>query len=494
MRTASAVAPKRALANRLARTRSASRDLSIALGIGGALFIALGVSSSSPLVLALASALLSGSLMCADVSRARRGGVTPITLYSLVSGAGALANATGLLEANTSNRGEYFFYAVDDYLTTAMWLSMAGSILPVLGFYAATRTRQGRGLCALLPAIRAEISDARLVRFGLFCGVGASLMRAVLLRPPFGTLTTVVIMMPHMMIFALSRAGAARRVPGATKASLLITVLETGRSLAQDYLRGDIVSASIAFALGTLIGARSFAPLRTRLFAPVYVVAALFTIYFSEFGLVRSVSGGGLERIDAVLAAQEMDQSSAIAQQSVWSRLTNFNQLTQVVRIAREDGFLNGLTLEYLGFVFIPRFLWEDKPLVAKGGWFAWRIGQAYQRPDGQFSNSVNMTVPGELYLNFDWAGVIAGCLIFGALIGVLWSRALFWAAPQNVLGGAFGYFLFWVTLTLGADLQILVSMVATYLVFAAISVAQRLYSPLNPRLSVPGASLSGVR
>jgi hypothetical protein len=91
-------------------------------------------------------------------------------------------------------------------------------------------------------------------------------------------------------------------------------------------------------------------------------------------------------------------------------------------------------------------------------------IGQAYMRRDGSISNSVAMTIPGELYLNFGWPGVVLGCLAYGMLLGVFWTRTGFWEDPDNAFGSAFGFFLLWTAFGLGADLQLLITTTAVYL------------------------------
>ena len=233
----------------------------------------------------------------------------------------------------------------------------------------------------------------------------------------------------------------------------------------------------VAFVSGALLGSRSLRPLTSKVFLPVYGAALAFVVYFGAFASVRGQSNAGLERLNDVrqYQAQIMSSPDAPRSQTMISRLTSFNQLSQIGRIVDEDGFLEGSTLEYLAYAFVPRFLWPDKPTIAKGAWFAMRIGQANISRDGRIMNSVNMTIPGELYLNFSWLGVVAGCLVFGALLAALWTRTRFWSSPSNTIGTAFGFYLLWVGLTMGADLQLIVTMLAFYLLFVAVSVGFRL-------------------
>jgi hypothetical protein len=252
-----------------------------------------------------------------------------------------------------------------------------------------------------------------------------------------------------------------------------LALAEAVRALLFEYLRADIVSPLAAFTLGSLLGSRSLRPLRSATFVPVYVAAAAFVIYFAAFGRTRSIAPAGLERLTELREQQAyLVEQGAPTQQSLLSRLSTINQLTQVGRIVEEEGFLGGSTLDYLGVAFIPRALWPEKPTIAKGAWFALRIGQANVTPTGDIMNSINMTIPGELYLNFGWTGVLLGLLLFGAVIAILWSRTDFWRDAGNVVGSAFGYYLLWIWLgfSLGADLQIIVTLIAMYLIFAALS------------------------
>src|SRR6185312_17562824 len=120
------------------------------------------------------------------------------------------------------------------------------------------------------------------------------------------------------------------------------------------------------------------------------------------------------------------------------------NQLSQIGRLVDEEGYLHGQTLAYLAYAFIPRFLWPQKPTIAKAAWFALHIGLAYVRPNGQITNAINMTIPGELYLNYGWIGVFVGLTFLGFFIAVFWRTTEFWTRPRNVLGTAFAFYLMW--------------------------------------------------
>lgn len=441
----------------------------------GFLLAAFSFGDGPPWLLALSGFFVAFGFIMGDLQHARGAGVTPITVFAIASAITALANTTGLLAAHTALRSRYFTYAADDYLLLASQISTAGMIATVIGFKAAFRLTVVRLALRALPRVRGELPDQLLLIGGPILALMAVALHAESGPQLVGSVVSTVYLLPHIVAFLLARAGTARRVRGALLLALIVATTEGVRALFLAYLRADIVSPFIAVAMGMLLGARSLAPLRSKAFLPLYVFGILFVIYFSAFGQARGTAVG-IDRLEAV--TQGAPPNSPFASQQhpgFWARLTNFNQLSQVGRITSEDGYLNGQTLEYLGFVFIPRFLWSQKPIVQNGGWFAWRIGQAWIRPDGRYSNAINMTVPGELYLNFGWFGIIAGCALFGAFVALLWSRTGFWDHNSTAVGAAFGYYLFWSSLTLAADLQSVVTLLATYCIFVAVGIALRM-------------------
>lgn len=441
---------------------------------GGIVMAALSFGDGPAWLLALSGFPIALGFVFGDIYAARRGGLTPITIFAFASALTALANATGLLAADTAARSRYFSYAADNYLLLASQLSIVGMAVTVVGFKLISRMPAARLAFRAMPAIRGDLPDRLLVVAGPLVGLAVVAVHARSGFQLVGSIMSTVYLLPHICAFLLARAGTARRVRGALALALVVATAEGIRALFLAYLRTDIAAPFVALALGALLGARSLAPLRSRTFIPLYVFAAFFIIYFGAFAQARGTAVG-LGRLEAVTeGAPPNAPFNAQPHPSFWARLTNFNQLSQVGRITAEDGYVHGQTLEYLGFVFIPRFLWRDKPIVQKGGWFAWRIGQAWIRPDGRYSNAINMTVPGELYLNFGWFGVLTGSFLFGAFIAMLWSRTGFWGKHSSAVGAAFGYYLFWTSLSLAADLESVVTLIATYFIFVAAGFAVR--------------------
>ena len=469
------------------RMRSRVNWASVARNVGYVLLTAsigiflIALVNQSPWVMSLASLCICLAFASFDLSRASKGEITPATLYALSLAATSAANMIAFLSADGPNRSLYFLYVVEDQLLLSTMLTLAGAVFPIVGFHAITKHPLFREGVRILPDVSWTVSDSRLVGGALVLTLLSYLLRSAGTFPGFGTISFLILAIPTLAAFTLARAGAARRVPRAIIAALAIAVAESVRAAFQAYLRVEIVTPLFAFVAGTLLGARSFAPMLTRHFVPIYLAGTVFVLYFGTFGELRSETTGGLDRLSRMYEYQGgLNELEAEKQQPLHSRLTDFNQMSQVARLVREDGYLDGQTLEYLGFAFIPRFLWPGKPLIAKGSWFAMRIGQARIGQDGKITNSINMTIPGELYLNFGWMGVILGGLFFGGLMGVLWHKTNFWSDTHNVLGSAFGFYLLSIAAGTAADLQIIVTMIAAYLVFAAAGSLLRSHNALR--------------
>ena len=462
--------------------------LGLVLGVPGLLL-------RDPKLVSVAGVFLPLGFLLDDVARGKSGGITAMTAYSGSAIATSVANTAALLAADTPDRWKYYLYVSEPNVFLAMCLALAAAVVPpFIG-----RLASGKGTAGvlrdMLPKVRGEIADGQLVGGGVAVGLLAVVFHWQFPAAALGTLNNIVFLMPLFVAFVLARAGTERNVRGALSGALAVAVAEAIRAALFGYLRGDAVAPIVAFVLGTLAGDRSLRPLKSRVFMPVYALMALFVAYFGAYGAMRAHAAPGLQRIEAVVAYRDnMREMSSEQDQTVLSRLTTVNQLSQVGRLAESGGFLNGQTLSYLWYAFIPRFLWRDKPSIASGAWFALQIGQANVGPDGTIRNSVNMTIPGELYLNFGWTGVFVGLAFLGVFITALWRTTEFWRNSRNVLGSAFAFYLAWpwIGFSLGADLQILVTLIAVYLVLLVAGwflPALRRHSRLMRSHSLPAAS-----
>jgi hypothetical protein len=430
--------------------------------------IVFGVFAPSAMLLSVAAACIGFAVVVRDVTRLDRGGLTPMTFFALAFGVAGIANAVGVQSlADHGNQSQFDLYVALDYVYVACLVMLVGGAAIITGFVTAQRWQGWRMVGSALPKIRSRVNDRDLIYGGTAIAVLSVMVSTVAGPSRFGTLSALIVLLPDLSIFTLSRLGAARNSRRLITVALVLALAAAIYAALFAYLRAEILLPIFALVIGLVVGNRSLAILRRRVLMPVYLLVALFAVNFATLGRIRSTAGAGESRVEAFRAASSAsDTASGV--DALFVRLSTLNQLSQVGLLAGKDGLLHGATLEYLGFAFVPRFLWPAKPKIAKGAWFAYRIGEANVRPDGTYTNSINMTVPGELFLNFGWPGVFVGSYLFGALLALLWSTAVFWKDDNNPLGTAFGFYLLWIGVELVADLEIIVTLLAMYMVFLA--------------------------
>lgn len=145
---------------------------------------------------------------------------------------------------------------------------------------------------------------------------------------------------------------------------------------------------------------------------------------------------------------------------------------------SRMFGFEYGKSFAYLGYAFIPRVLWRDKPDVTRGRWFTVYLGFAESEETATTSTAV--TAIGELYWNFGLLGIIFGMFLIGCLKGLLWR--LCGPDPRHDLLRLWLYLFLTLTMTdMGEAGTVAVSFVVAYVLF---SVLLKLRSTLAGRLT----------
>lgn len=257
------------------------------------------------------------------------------------------------------------------------------------------------------------------------------------------------------------------------------------------YLRVEMILPTVALLLGVAtsqkLALRTFVQWK---FVPIYLWVSLFILVFPWIINNRGKYGTGLQRIKYVQAQEEPTKllSDRHGGENVVTRLSLINQLSQVVRIVEEDGYYRGRTLAYWKYIWIPRILWRNKPKTATGAWFAHRLDNTYQRKEyqGTHSWSANMTIPGELYLNFGWGGASLGSLLIGYFAALLWRATGFGEEIDEITSSFFGNLLAFFLITgalfnFGADLQFVVNLMAMYLLALIFSHLWRWLIPVNP-------------
>lgn len=91
-----------------------------------------------------------------------------------------------------------------------------------------------------------------------------------------------------------------------------------------------------------------------------------------------------------------------------------------VMQEAHRNGFIGPVLIKGLTTIFIPRFLWPDKPMYEPGAWFTWYLGEA-SSPETA-TTSTAMMLPTELYWMFGLVGVVLGMAFLGVLYFIIWE------------------------------------------------------------------------
>ena len=293
------------------------------------------------------------------------------------------------------------------------------------------------------------------------------------LLPNLGTFTNLAQWIPIFAIFFFARKAANLNDRSLDNYARFLMVLEAVYAIFFEYLRFLMIRPFIAYILGYTTGNTRKIKWVSAKLIPIYLLIILIVPYFGVFGEQRSSVGIGLDRVNKIIEIQNIkdEETSFETIKNVLARQSNFNQLTSLIDLTKRNGFYQGTTLSYLAYAFIPRFIWPNKPFIAQGRWFALEIGQARVVAGRGISNSINMTIAGELYLNYSWVGLVIGCVLAGFVFAGFWASCNFWQDYDNLIGSFFGFYLFFLGLgDIGPDLQIFVTLIAVYLILLVLS------------------------
>jgi hypothetical protein len=412
----------------------------------------------------------------------------------LIAGTCALqfsfSNARAIAAMNTSSQPEYLAYPVPEYFYAASLIGALGGI----ALWAGTRFTERKESWTTAPIKKSPFSvtfvvpEHRAHRLLLQILAASVIINVFVPVAWLGSIGSVIQLIPLLVVFLWSRLLDLKRTRGWLIFYLLVGALAI-HAFFFAFLRLQIILPILLAMLG-LLSTHGFKFLKSVRLVPMVVMLVVFAALFSILGEVRNTSTG-IGRWATL--TEKLGTEDAERGLTLLGRISTISQLTQIVRLTEENGLYQGKTVEYLGYVFIPRVFWPEKPIIAKGQWFAEEIDQGRVLESGQFSNSINMTVPGELYLNFSYPGVVLGCFIAGAVLGLV-HRSVSSGGPYDLLGGSMVGYVFFVAATTGADLQVLVSFIAIYLVFVGVYHSLELLYRKRRRARAPETSRVPVR
>jgi hypothetical protein len=390
-----------------------------------------------------------------------------ITIYSIFTLVYSYGNYMVVSSIGTADEMLYDYYLIRENIEEGLFFTYIANVFCVMGFYYYEKTFKKPIGPFYTMNIELKHQWVRYLNTGLIIGNLLLLAGNV----PYGLFFPFLI----SFLFFLTRYAVARDDKWLLSMCIANTYILSVNGLLFDYLRMSTIAPSIAFLIAAFMGKQEIASMFKKAMIPVYGLLVSAIIVFSYIGQIRN-KASGFEKLDNVVTelnrsvlkeGTTVEQDEEVEEESFEARVSNINQTTQVVRVVQEDGYYDGSTMAYLSYAFIPRFIWKDKPIIQQGVWFALRIGKAYVHEGAGANNSINMTSAGELYLNFGILGVIVGMFFIGGLSAYMWQISGFKESVNNLLGGMFGLYLFYLaTSTFGIDLQFFVTMIACFCLF----------------------------
>jgi hypothetical protein len=393
------------------------------------------------MMMALGGLLATLSYGVNDYLRREADSMDPMTIFALIMGTWmGLGHAIGYMLVDTEYHSIFFTYASLDFLLDAQKLATLGLLVPLLVYPTVRGWHKRNVLKPSIPVVGFEVTDRMAIGIILVLLGSEWTIKILEISAKFlGSYSFFVVTGADIAIFLLTWhwLGPNPTFPKWTKKLLVVAVFaDTIYGLLYSYMRGEIIypffMVFIAFILRKAVTPRRFA------LAAVIITA--FSVAYAQLGVLRGTDVGGTDRISYIVASVSSDASGesevSYSLLKLVARNCQFDQLSQVARIAEDDGLYYGETLGYMTYVFIPRIIWPDKPLVTPGQWFAQKLGrgQVLASKNG-FSNSINMTLQGEMYLNFGWPGAIVGIVLLTYLFSLFWSTTGFFEYHNNPIG-----------------------------------------------------------
>jgi hypothetical protein len=420
-----------------------------------------------------------------DVKTGKRG-LHIMTTYYIGVIITTFANLYHIYSINIHGVNEFSMYAyiVPQYIDDAISVWAIGNTFIFIGY----DLFANKGFPSILVDITTEKNITKLYNFILifsFLSLTGSIANFAAIT---GGIQKVLSLLNIMGILYFARLWAVDGNIKFRNHAIVLCALQTLVALYTSYLRLELLTPTISFFGGYFIGKGSLKYIYSYRAMPVIVILFIFSLFFNSLSGNRShfitTFTGGDESI-----ASSSGISTAIEEEdrgNVIDRVSNVAQITNVISLVETKGHYNGVASFPLLAAFVPRVLWPDKPQVQLGVWFALEIGVATISASGRANNSVNMTIPGELFLDFGWIGLGIGGILFGGLLALFWNAAKFNESAYNISGALWGgYLLLYSLYGVGADLQIVVSLTSTYLVLLLFKKIVKPYENIVGRASL---------
>ena len=386
-----------------------------------ALHIAVCLAMVGPRLREVASAVLPDLLTLYLVFQAV---ASSITLLNLVVRAGGME--TGTIAVGFGQLDE----ATNPYRFRAECVFLATTLLFVLGWLLVERQRAMAVWRVPPPRTLWTIYAFSSLLFLGILGVGGGRFPSYL-----GNLGTVFQYVAIGSIAALL-GGGSHYALGRKRSWIAVLALTPFWALAlQTGMKGAVVLSALPIVLPLILRpTRATVPVLVTLFLVLLTFVFPFSHQWREMNWVGGRNATAFEVANEVVDEWDrrgMMDSTLVGAKVLLSRGTSSDIGGLVMRLAEVRGHLGGSRLEGLIYIFIPRFLWKDKPLYKPGAWFTWYLGQA--RSVSSATSSTAIMLGTELYWMYGVAGVLFGATFLGLLYAACW-RALLSLGPTNAL------------------------------------------------------------
>ncbi len=350
-------------------------------------------------------------------------------------------------------------YIVPKYIDEAVQLWCISTTLMIIGYNLAGKRS--------LPSIAFEIKKPKVLENIFYALLASNVMTIMGNRISFlpGPAMKIFALLNLIGIMFYARLWAINDDKKYRMYAITLWILETYVAIYTAFLRVELILPTVCIYAGYFLGKGKMKYVLSYRVVPFLLIISLYASIFKTLQANRTNFAAVIFESD--YNGSEVKDKSKENSGALLERSANLAQMTCIIKLVKQNGFYNGKASEPLAAAVIPRFLWPDKPLIQLGGWFAYEISGGQKAAAEKATNSINMTVPGELYLDFGWWGVAIGSLLFGAFFPLLWNSASFYSSEYNISGTLIGGYLFILAQSgLGGDLQIVISLLSLYFSF----------------------------
>lgn len=371
-----------------------------------------------------------------------------------------VANIVIIGEVETLSVSAAYNYIIPEKIDISTLLWAIGNTFIFIGYEVFSKRS--------LPSIAVNITTRKKLKTLFWIMLAAIFRQFVIKDVVLGSFAVVIIAFSSVGILFFARLWTLYNDKQYRNYALILYTTQTIMALMYAFLRTDIILPTVSLFIGYFLGKKDIKQVFSYRAIPFAILLFLFNSFFSFFGANRADISTGFMRLQQLQQISKVESNfEEEDKQNVIERLSVLPQLTNIVNLVDANGLYKGKASAPLLIALIPRVLWPEKPLISLGSWFAFQIGQSPESDTFTYTNSIDMTIPGHLFLDFGWIWAILGCFLVGGLVSSIWNATGFYESPYNISGVILGGFIIITAFQgIGADLQITITLLAIYMIF----------------------------